>query len=149
MRCSASRYAAVAILVALPGCSANPAYVPVFQEFTASVRRATGAMNGARDATSLKKAVEELAKEAETIDALRKRLTDLGKPNSASKKAVREYLDEINDSLEKDVTQASEHFGKVIGTARVSNDDRLAYGIIALRFGKAVEQFALACRPFD
>jgi hypothetical protein len=135
----------LAALVLVPGCSANPGYVELFQEFTASVARATQAMNGARDAASLKQAVEVLAKETETIQTLNKKLSALGKPNAASKKAVLQYVGQIKGLLEQDVGQASERFGKFLPTAPVPKDDRLKYGAIAIRFGETVEAFGATC----
>src|SRR5262245_56681806 len=114
---------AILCLAALPGCSANPAYDPIFQDLLASVRRATAAMKNARDVNSLKMSSEILLKEAATIDDLSKKLSELGKPNSASKKAAKRYFDELS-ALETEIDQASKQFGKAVATAALSKDDR-------------------------
>jgi hypothetical protein len=139
---------AILCLVGLPGCSANPAYESIFQDLLASVRRATTAMNSARDANSVKESSELLLKEAASIDELSKKLSQLGKPNSTSKKVAKKYLDELA-AMDEEIDQVSKQFSKAITTAPLSHDDRLTYAMASTIFAQALTRFGLAASVME
>src|SRR5262249_54721940 len=124
------------------GCSANPAYEPIFQDLLASVRRAITAMKSARDANSLKESSEVLLQEADTINELSKKPGQLGKPNSASKKVAKKYIDELS-AMEGEIDQASKQFSKTLATAPLSKDDRLAYAMAPTIFAQTLTRFGV------
>ena len=97
-------------------------------------------MKNTRDVNSLKESSELILKEADTIGELSKKLSQLGKPNSASKKVAKKYLDELA-AMEGEIDEATKHFVKVLTTVRLSKDDRLTYAMAPTIFAQALTQF--------
>jgi hypothetical protein len=135
-------------LATLPGCSADPAYESIFQDYKAAVERATTAMKNVRDVKSLKESNELILKEADTIHELTKKLGELGKPNSASKKVAKKYLDEL-EAMSADIDRASKQFSKVLTTASLSKEDRLKYAMAPTIFAAELERFGVVASIMD
>jgi hypothetical protein len=112
------------------------------------MQRATAAMKNAHDANTLKTAAAILLTEADTVKELSKKLDQLGKPNSASKKSVKPHLDEIRSS-ESEFAEASKQFAKTVSTTRLSEEDRLAYAFAGMSFGQALERFGFNEKDFE
>jgi hypothetical protein len=131
------------VCLTVSGCSANQAYEPIFQDLVASIRRVNTAMLAARDKASVKKAVDTLTKETQTIDDLRSKLRTHGKPNPASKKAMVKFLQENEAVMKDEVSQAATQFGKAVAAAGVSTDDRMMYMVLVRKFAEAIELFGI------
>ncbi len=134
-------------LLVQSGCSANPGYAPIFKELVDSLRRSVAAMKSARDTASFKKSSEVLFVETQKIDELRTKLFELGKPNSASIKSVKPYLDEIK-ALMPEIETASNQYGQTLGRVRISDDERMVYGAMGLDFAQSLQKFDMVARDF-
>ena len=110
-------------LVLLPGCGANPKYDSVYDDLVSSRKRVIAAMSASRDTRTLKEASEVMLKESQIFSGLRNRMVEIGKPNSASKTAMKEKLEKIL-AMAGELEQASKTFTEAIKKSSLSKDEK-------------------------